>query len=361
MNLRAILAPTATAALLTGVVGTGLALAAAPAAEAHDQALAVSCTSIGLTLTNYPQGSTVSGTVDGVDLGSSTFGPSFSQSAALDPAVPHTWSIVVVSGDGDHRFDRTFVGQSDPACIPVVTPPVTTPPVVVPPTEEPTPPVTTPPTTIPPVDEPTTPPVVTPPVDVIAPLVQDYVSCTGGAFVLDNTGSTVPVVYTINGIDFTVPAGAAVHTDADGTLISPVDGSIIRDLPGRFYVTAADRSWTFTAPKASECGTVPPTEVPTDEPTTPETTAPVTPTTPEVAPTVAPTVAPVTLTTTPAPVAATVTPAPVAADTTTAPDGLAYTGTPLAVWIAAAFALALLALGIVLAARRRQVAAEAAE
>lgn len=228
-------------------VAIAAALVAAPvigvasAAQAHDQALSVTCTQISLNLTNYPSGSTVGGIIDDVDLGTSTFGPSFSQSAPLDPAVPHTYTITVVSPDG--VGNKKFTGKSDPACIPVVT----TPPVVVLPTEEPTPPVVTPPV-----------------VDVVEPRIQDYVKCEGAAFVLDNTGSTVPVRYLVSGDvrhEYVVPAGQTIHTDADGTLINPG--------PSGYTITAGDKTWTF--PTSDNCPTTPPT---TTEPATPPVVVP---------------------------------------------------------------------------------------
>jgi hypothetical protein len=217
MRSRTIMSLAVGGVLLASTVGVGLA--AASPASAHTPDFEVTCTSASIDLTNYPAGSTVSGTLDGVDLGTITFGAEgYHGHTALDPAVPHEWNIVVKSGDGNHRYDVTYAGKSDPSCIPVV-----------PPTEPPTP--------------------------VVVPLVQDYVTCDGGAFVLDNTGSNEDVTYTVNGVSFPVPAGKAVHTDADGTLIQPT-----ADLGG-YLVTAGDRSWTF--PAAGDCGTtVPTTPVP---------------------------------------------------------------------------------------------------
>lgn len=110
-------------------------------------------------------------------------------------------------------------------------------------TEEPTPEPSTPPVTETPEPEPTEEPSTPPTMPVVEPHVQDYVTCKGGAFVLDNTGSTSDVTYTVNGVEFPVPAGLAVHTDADGTLVQPVDGA--------YTVTAGDRTWTF--PAAADC------------------------------------------------------------------------------------------------------------
>jgi hypothetical protein len=311
MKARKIAAMSAIAAL-----GLGGALVATSAASAHDKSVDLSCTSIGITLSNYPAGSTVGGTIDGVELGTSTFGPEgFSYSQPLDPAVPHTYSVVVKSGDGNYAFNVNESGKSDPACIPVV----------VPPTTEPTPPVVTPPVVV----------------DVIAPKIQDYLSCDGAAFVLDNTGSNVDVTYTISGTEYPVAAGTALHTDADGTLLAPSGNG--------WTITAADETWSFVALGEDDCPVTaePPVVVPpTDTPTTP---AP-TPTAPE--PTATPTAA-APAPTGPALVVADATPS---AARTAAPvaDGLAYTGTdPLGTGIGIGVGLLALAGGLALLFRRR--------
>lgn len=306
------------AAILIGVPIAVLSIASS--AQAHDGGITATCTSLSANLSNYPDGSTIGGIVDGIDLGTSTFGPSFSQTLPLDPTIPHTWTITVKSGDGDGRYDFTKTGASDPSCSPVVVPPVEEPPVVIP-----------------------------PPVVVTEPRVQDYIDCLGGRFVLDNTASTTDVTYVVQGTSYVVPAGTATHTDADGTLYQPYDGT--------YTITAGDQTWTF--PTAGNCPTeepTPPVVPPTDEPTaqpsppvaptpspsqpgatgatpnsstpaTPQLSQPNTPTTvqnvaatvPDVVPTVSPVVQPA--------------------------DALAYTGTrDLTAWIA--LAAALIAAGI---------------
>lgn len=110
--------------------------------------------------------------------------------------------------------------------------------------------------------------------EAVQPRIQDYITCDGAAFVLDNTGSTEPVTYTIGYAEtggtprvYVVPAGEALHTDADGTLIQHTD---------RWYtITAGDEFWQFPALMGEEfCPSeeepVEP-EVPTvpEEPTTP--------------------------------------------------------------------------------------------
>lgn len=115
------------------------------------------------------------------------------------------------------------------------------------------------PTTGTPTPEPTT----EPPAPVTEPRVQDYISCKGGAFVLDNTGSTVDVTYTINDLPYVVPAGQAVHTDADGTILQPNS-----DYEG-YTIVAGETSWNF--PSAGNCP-VPEPETPVTEEPTPDPT-----------------------------------------------------------------------------------------
>lgn len=88
-----------------------------------------------------------------------------------------------------------------------------------------------------------------------SPQVQDYVTCDGAAFVLDNTSSSVPVHFTVAGKPFDVAAGAAVHTDADGYRF-PAD-------IGPYTVTAypGDRAWTFAPPSGCAPSTPPAVEV----------------------------------------------------------------------------------------------------
>jgi hypothetical protein len=330
---------------LLAIVGV---LAAPQAAQAHDQAIKVSCTSIGLSLSNYPANSTVRPIVDGVDYGTIPFGPTYSQSLALDPAVPHSYDITVISGDGDHNFDRVFIGKSDPKCLPPVEPPVT------------------PPTPVP---------------DVVAPQVQDYRDCDGGTFVLDNSGSNVAVTYYVNGLDFVVAAGEVARTDFDGYIVEP-DAAF-----GGYTVTAGEKSWTF--PAAADCEVVPPVVTPPTETPVPPIDEPEEPTTPVTPPVDEPTVpveepttpaTPVTPVTPEAPVAV-VTPAPVAptlvaaleddaplriaaVDEAPATDtALAYTGTNATeAWVAtlAALGAALVGLIFVLGARARQRRAQSA-
>ncbi|MFM2475599.1 hypothetical protein, partial [Burkholderia cenocepacia] len=89
---------------------------------------------------------------------------------------------------------------------------------------------------------------------VVAPQIQDYVGACDAAFVLDNRSSTIAVTYTIQGVDYVVPAGAGLHTDADGTRILPVDGRYV-------ITTDAGRAWTFLA-RACPTATPPSEPVP---------------------------------------------------------------------------------------------------
>jgi hypothetical protein len=313
------------------LAGTAVVLAAAGAvaiplaASAHTPQATLTCDTAALSLTSYDKHATADVTLDGVSVHAGEFGgrlvTSYPVTAGVDT---HTLVVHVVSRDGaQYGYDQTLTATG---CAPVA-----------PPTEEPTQPPTTPP--------------VTPPADVVAPLVQDYITCDGSAFVLDNTGSTVDVTYTVAGKQFLVPAGTAVHTDADGFLF-PADIG-----PVTITTTPGDKSWTFAS--ASDCAVTPPTE----EPTTPPTTEPTPePTTPPVTDTPAPTPTPSDQPTAPTPTGGTKQPneptaapsgpshatpavqspkpssitlptstaAPVAVDTST-PDQLAYTGTDMTV------------------------------
>lgn len=304
------------AAILIGVPIAGLTIASS--AQAHDGGITATCTSLSANLSNYPGGSTIGGIVDGIDLGTSTFGPSFSQTLPLDPTIPHTWTITVKSGDGDSRYDFTKTGASDPACIPVVVPPIEEPPVITP-----------------------------PPVVVIQARIQDFIDCLGGRFVLDNTRSTTDVRYIVSGDvkhEYVVPAGTATHTDADSTLINPG--------PNGYTITAGEQTWTF--PTAGNCPTeeptppvVPPTEDPTEQPT-----PPVTPSVPATPPgetgatsntsTPATPLSPLLSASTPSSSAVTTasTDVPTVSPVVQPADALAYTGTrDLTAWIALAAAL----------------------
>lgn len=157
-----------TAAITALILGGAGSLALAVPAFAHDNSINAQCDRITLTLTNYPNGSTVSGTLDGADLGTQAFGGSLGNyygTVNIDPYIVHTYSVDVVSGDHQKRYDlHTGVLSTTPCAVP--TPPVTEPPVTEPPVTEP--PVTAPPTdepTVPPTDTPTEPPVTTPPTD----------------------------------------------------------------------------------------------------------------------------------------------------------------------------------------------------
>lgn len=312
------------------LAGTAVVLAAAGAvaiplaASAHTPQATLTCDTAALSLTSYDKHATADVTLDGLSVHAGEFGgrlvTSYPVTAGADT---HTLVVHVVSRDGaQYGYDQTLTATG---CAPVA-----------PPTEEPTPP-------------PTTPPVI-PPADVVAPLVQDYITCDGSAFVLDNTGSTVDVTYTVAGKSFLVPAGTAVHTDADGFLF-PADIG-----PVTITTTPGDKSWTFAS--ASDCAVTPPTEEPTTPPTTEPTPEPTPePTTPPVTETPAPTptpsdqpsepVSPSEQPTAPSPTDgtsqpssspvapvpsnSTTPPAVVDADATSTPDELAYTGSDMTV------------------------------
>ena len=105
-------------ASVVALVSGGLVLASAGAASAHTPELTVTCDSIQLDLTNYPaEGNFLTAVLDGQDL-SGPFGNQFhSGSIALDPTVPHTWTILIDSSDG-YAYDKDLSGSSSEDCIP---------------------------------------------------------------------------------------------------------------------------------------------------------------------------------------------------------------------------------------------------
>lgn len=130
--------------LTATALGLGLALTGIQSASAHDGGVSADCNS-GLTinLSNYPGNSTIEGTVDGKPYPKVAFSGSYADRITWVPTVNHSYSLTVVSGDGDHNFDKKF-SDSITNCVPVSTP-TPTPPVVTPtPTPSHTPPVSTP-------------------------------------------------------------------------------------------------------------------------------------------------------------------------------------------------------------------------
>lgn len=210
--------------LLTVAAGVALVAAGATAASAHDAQASLSCDDWSVSASNYPAGSSGTVIVDGVTDFSGTFDHGGQRSGVFtDETVDtHRLQVSITSPDGWPEF---VVDETVTDCA-VVTPPTEQPPVVV-------------------------------------PHIQDYIGNCDAAFVLDNTGSTLPVVYTINGTRYIVEAGTAVHTDADGTRIAPMDG-------GYSIVTDTGRKWFFPArecPVVTPPETTPPVTVPpSDEP-----------------------------------------------------------------------------------------------
>lgn len=220
--MKRLIAAIAAAAL----IGTGVAVAIPMSASAHDAGLTCSGQSgvISLDLQNYPKNSHVRGSIDGAVLVNQDFGPSYRDSATVDTTVEHSYDIQVTSGDGNPRYNHSYVGNTSELCRTPIIPPVTTPPVV------------------------------------ITPGIQDYLPnsvCTEdgirtAAFVADNTGSNVDVTYTINGTEYVVKAGEARHIE---DLPVAKDGT-------HFTITAGDQNWEFDAP-AEDCPIVLPPVEPT--------------------------------------------------------------------------------------------------
>lgn len=199
-------------AALAVLVAGGLSLAASTTASAHSAVASLDCGGWYVEAAAYDEGAIGTVVADGVTVfGPGTFGGAgYVADDWAAEAETHTLSVTIDSADDryDYSFDEsvTFCLEEEP---------------------EPTP--------------------------VVVPGIQDYVGACDAAFVLDNLGSTLPVVYTVNGVRYLVEAGTAVHTDADGTRIAPIEG---------LYTITTDtgRAWTFPA---LEC---PVEEPPTEEP-----------------------------------------------------------------------------------------------
>jgi hypothetical protein len=259
--MKRILAALGVAAL----IGTGAAVAVSSSASAHTGTLATStsCSTDGSTRTITYTGKTTNVPERGKGhVATLTVGEIAPSGSAIAPATQ------TVTGNTSYTFTQTVPGttisgqataflkwgdnaKSDPIGKWSESAPCTTP------TPEPTP------TPTAPTPEPTTTPT---PKPVVEPHIQDYITCDGAAFVFDNTGSTVDVTYKIDDKTYVVPAGKAIHTDADGFLF-PADHGVYT-----ITATPGDKTWTF-AP-AEHCATTPPVPTPTPTPSTPVTPVP---------------------------------------------------------------------------------------
>ncbi|OII15390.1 hypothetical protein BIU97_14555 [Curtobacterium sp. MCBA15_009] len=230
------------------VAGGIAAVAVAGIASAHTPVVSATCTDLHVSLTSYPSGSTADVVLDGADQGTTTFGrEGYDRHYALDVTATHTWSVAVTSGDGDRRFDRTYSGASDAACVPTATATPTpsapatpeptgtptpsttptpsapaTPTASTPPTAPATPTATTPPT-------PSATPVVAPPTPLPAtgstPTATATATATATPAVVGGTdGGTGPsatgeLAYTGSPVGLGVGAGAAVAVALGGGLL----------------------------------------------------------------------------------------------------------------------------------------------
>jgi hypothetical protein len=209
------------AAAAAATLGLGGLVLGTTAASAHTATADISCESWSASATAYDEAAYGTVIADGVVIHEGAFNGngSYTNVPWASEADSHRLQVTIDSTEDqyDYSYDQTVTG-----CI-----------TEVPPTEEP---------------------------PVVTPHIQDYVGNCDAAFVLDNLGSTVDVTYTINGIDFLVSAGTAVHTDADGTRIEPSTTNT--------YVITTDTgaSWEF---QGGDCETIPPTEEPPVEPEEP--------------------------------------------------------------------------------------------
>lgn len=230
MRKRIITLSAALAAL--GLIGAG-----ALSAQAHDGAVEATCTG-GLTinLTNYPNGSTIGGTIDGEPYDRTEFDGSYSDTITWTPTVNHEYNLSVTSGDGDINYDRTF-SAAVTNCVPTPTEP--------PATQTPTPPVTETPK-----PTPTTP---TKPGDQV--VVGSWVdqrgseNCVGHVVLQVRATTTTPFVL------------------VDGTWVIDPD-------PAHSVITTEERTRPMTDAEVAACT---PTTPPSHEPTTPPTHEPTAP------------------------------------------------------------------------------------
>jgi hypothetical protein len=101
------------------VLAFGGMIATAAPASAHNPNATASCDAVNVDLTMYPDGSTVAVTVDDAAVetvtlqGGGNGWNNFAKSYTIDPAVAHTWSVVIDSSDGD-EYDDTLSGTTTP-------------------------------------------------------------------------------------------------------------------------------------------------------------------------------------------------------------------------------------------------------
>ncbi|WIE66159.1 hypothetical protein DEI99_006390 [Curtobacterium sp. MCLR17_036] len=224
------------------VAGGIAAVAVAGIASAHTPVVSATCTDLHVSLTSYPSGSTADVVLDGEDQGTTTFGrEGYDHHYALDGTTTHTWSVAVTSGDGDTRFDRTYSGASDAACIPTATAtPTPSAPVTPEPTGTPTPSTTPTPSApaTPTASTPPTPTASTPPTTSATPVVAPPtpLPATGSTPVATAAATPTPAVvggtdsgtgpsatgelaYTGSPVGLGVGAGAAVAVALGGGLL----------------------------------------------------------------------------------------------------------------------------------------------
>lgn len=180
------------------------------AAQAHTPSISASCDGVKLNATAYDgkKKNRWHVTINGVAQ-SGEFGASFSQNFPVpQDGVTTTWTASIAAHDGAYKQEKS--GSVGPCgTVPVVT-----------------------------------------------PQIQDYVTCDGATFVLDNTGSNRDVTYVINGTLHVVTAGTAPHL--------PVDRA------AEYVITAADRTWTFAGLAAQSADPAAPCFERPEPPVTPE-------------------------------------------------------------------------------------------
>jgi hypothetical protein len=91
--------------LIAGAVGTvlalgGLGLVAAPSASAAVPTVSATCSSLDVMLDGYPDGTTVTTTVDGESVVETAEGGWYSAWRGFDWSTPHEWGVVVDAPEG---------------------------------------------------------------------------------------------------------------------------------------------------------------------------------------------------------------------------------------------------------------------
>jgi len=113
------------------VLGSGIAVAATGAAEAHTPSVSTSCAGVTVVAASYNTNNgqqtpnSVEATIDGVVQAAIPFGNSLTRTFSfVDPSKTNTYTITVKAWDdpkGDNKWTQTFTGKVDPCAKPTIT------------------------------------------------------------------------------------------------------------------------------------------------------------------------------------------------------------------------------------------------